>query len=47
MKTSLLLVLVTGLSLVLTAGSCLQGKHVVVCKYYISLDVKFDLFIVF
>ncbi|KAA5239254.1 DUF2807 domain-containing protein, partial [Bacteroides finegoldii] len=26
MKTSLLLVLVTGMFLVLTAGSCLQGK---------------------
>ena len=27
MKTSLLLVLVTGMFLVLTAGSCLQGKR--------------------
>ena len=44
MKTSLLLVLVTGLSLVLTAGSCLQGKHVVGSKNYISQEVKADHF---
>ena len=44
MKTSLLLVLVTGLSLVLTAGSCLQGKHIVGSKNYISKEVKADHF---
>ena len=44
MKTSLLLVLVTGLSLVLTAGSCLQRKHVVGSKNYISQEVKADHF---
>ena len=44
MKTSLFLVLVTGLSLVLTAGSCLQGKHVVGSKNYISQEVKADHF---
>ena len=44
MKTSLLLVLVTGLSLVLTADSCLQGKHVVGSKNYISQEVKADHF---
>ena len=44
MKTSLLLVLVIGLSLVLTAGSCLQGKHVVGSNNYISQEVKADHF---
>ena len=44
MKTSLLLVLVTGMFLVLTAGSCLQGKHVVGSKNYISKEVKADHF---
>ena len=44
MKTSLLLVLVTGMFLVLTAGSCLQGKHIVGSKNYISKEVKADHF---
>ena len=39
MKTSLLLVLVTGMFLVLTAGSCLRGKHIVGSKNYISKEV--------
>lgn len=44
MKTSLLLVLATGIFLVFTAGSCLQGKHVVGSKNYISKEVKADHF---
>ena len=44
MKTSLLLVLVTGMFLVLTAGSCLRGKHIVGSKNYISKEVKADHF---
>ena len=40
MKTSLLLVLVTGMFLVLTADSCLQGKHIVGSKNYISTYVS-------
>lgn len=44
MKTSLLLVSVIGLSLILTAGSCLQEKHVVGSKNYISQEVKVDHF---
>lgn len=44
MKTSLLLVLVTGMFLVLTADSCLQGKHIVGSKNYISKEVKADHF---
>lgn len=40
MKTSLLVLFTTGLSLILTAGSCLQGKHVTGSKNYITKKVE-------
>lgn len=44
MRTSLLPVLATGVFLVLTAGSCLQGKYIVGSKNYICEEVKVDHF---
>lgn len=40
MKTSLLVLFATGLFLTLTAGSCMQGKHVTGSKNYITKKVE-------
>lgn len=40
MKTSLLALFATGLILILTAGSCLQGKHVTGSKNYLTKKVE-------
>ena len=40
MKTSLLALFATGLVLILTAGSCLQGKHVTGSKNYLTKKVE-------
>lgn len=40
MKTSLLALLATGLFLILTANSCLQGKHVTGSKNYLTKKVE-------
>lgn len=40
MKTSLLALLATGLFLILTASSCLQGKHVTGSKNYLTKKVE-------
>lgn len=40
MKTSLLVLFTTGLFLILTAGSCLQGKHVTGSKNYLTKKVE-------
>ncbi|WP_289751003.1 head GIN domain-containing protein [Bacteroides acidifaciens] len=40
MKTSLLVLFTTGVFLILTAGSCLQGKHVTGSKNYLTKKVE-------